>query len=207
MKPQCIIISGGETCLIKEFQEAEYIIACDKGYLYAKEQGIPVDVVLGDFDSYEGEPEGDIVVNRYPKEKDDTDTMLAMRLAISRGYDKIKLYCALGGRLDHLYGNIQAAVWAAAKGAQVMLENEQEVLLVTGPGTMAVPRKEGYSLSLFAPSGDETILSVSGVKYPLERGHLLSTFPLGVSNEWLAKQADITVEQGILLVIQSKIQR
>lgn len=207
MKPQCIIISGGEPCAIQGYEEAQYIIACDKGYLYAREQGILVDIVVGDFDSCEEPLESSIPVKRYKKEKDDTDTMLAMRLAISKGYDKIKLCCALGGRLDHLYGNIQAAVWAAAKGAQVMMENEQEILLAMGPGTMTVPRKEGYSLSLFAPSGDETVLSVSGVKYPLTRGRLLSTFPLGVSNEWLEEQADITVEQGILLVIQSKYQR
>ena len=85
------------------------------------------------------------------------------------------------------------------------MENEQEELLVTGLGTVVLPRKEGYSLSLFAPAGEETILSVSGVKYPLERGTLLSTFPLGVSNEWIKEQAEITVEQGILLVIQSQM--
>lgn len=205
MKPQCVIISGGENCPITNWEEAEYIIACDKGYLYAKEQGVPVNLVLGDFDSYEGELDKGVERKCYPKEKDDTDTMLALKLAISRGYDKIKLCCALGGRLDHLYGNIQAAVWAAVRGAQVTMENEQEELLVTGSGTVVLPRKEGYSLSLFAPAGEETILSVSGVKYPLERGTLLSTFPLGVSNEWIKEQAEITVEQGILLVIQSQM--
>lgn len=205
MKPQCVIISGGENCLITDWKGAEYIIACDKGYLYAKEQGIPVNLVLGDFDSYEGELDKDVERKCYPKEKDDTDTMLALKLAISRGYDKIKICCALGGRLDHLYGNIQAAVWAAVRGAQVMMESEREELLVTGPGTAVLPRKEGYALSLFAPAGEQTILSVSGVKYPLVRGTLSSTFPLGVSNEWIKEQADIIVEQGILLVIQSQM--
>lgn len=203
MQPQCLIICGGEACLITGYEDAEYIIACDKGYLYAKEQGIPVDIVLGDFDSYEGELEESVQRKSYPKEKDDTDTMLDLKLAVSRGYHTIKLCCALGGRLDHLYGNIQAAVWAAVKGAIVMMESKQEELLVMGAGTVTLPRKEGHSLSLFSPAGERTVLSVSGVKYPLERGVLSSSFPLGVSNEWAGEQADITVEQGILLVIQS----
>lgn len=206
MKPQCVIISGGEACPITDWEEAEYIIACDKGYLYAKTQGIPVNIVLGDFDSYGGEIEENIERKSYPKEKDDTDTMLALKLAVSGGYDKIKICCALGGRLDHLYGNIQAAVWAASRGAMIMMGNEQEELLIMGAGSVTLPRKEGYALSLFSPAGEQTILSVSGVKYPLERGTLSSSFPLGVSNEWAEEQADITVEQGILLVIQSKME-
>lgn len=206
MKPQCVIISGGEACPITDWEETEYIIACDKGYLYAKEQGIPVNIVLGDFDSYEGKIEENIEQKSYPKEKDDTDTMLALKLAVSEGYDKIKICCALGGRLDHLYGNIQAAVWAASRGAMIMMGNEQEELLIMGAGSVTLPRKEGYALSLFSPAGEQTILSVSGVKYPLERGTLSSSFPLGVSNEWAEEQADITVEQGILLVIQSKME-
>lgn len=87
-----------------------------------------------------------------------------------------------------------------------MMGNEQEELLIMGAGSVTLPRKEGYALSLFSPAGEQTILSVSGVKYPLERGTLSSSFPLGVSNEWAEEQADITVEQGILLVIQSKME-
>ena len=45
-----------------------------------------------------------------------------------------------------------------------------------------------------------------GVKYELENAALDNRFPLGVSNEFDAPEAEITVEQGVLMVMQTKKQ-
>ena len=119
MKGLCAIISGGEYSPMDDIKAAEYIIACDRGYSYAKRSGIVPDLLLGDFDSYTGKlPEG-AAVERLPREKDDTDTMHAVRRALELGFTRISLYCALGGRLDHLLANLQhrlLAVGAVALG-------------------------------------------------------------------------------------------
>ena len=97
MKGLCAIISGGEYSPMDDIKAAEYIIACDRGYSYAKRSGIVPDLLLGDFDSYTGKlPEG-AAVERLPREKDDTDTMHAVRRALELGFTRISLYCALGG--------------------------------------------------------------------------------------------------------------
>ena len=88
MKGLCAIISGGEYSPMDDIKAAEYIIACDRGYSYAKRSGIVPDLLLGDFDSYTGKlPEG-AAVERLPREKDDTDTMHAIRRALELGFTR-----------------------------------------------------------------------------------------------------------------------
>ena len=108
MKKLCAIISGGQSDDLAGIRDADFIIACDRGYAYAKEAGIRPDLLVGDFDSYRGALDKSVPVLDLPVEKDDTDTMAAVRWAVSEGFSELRLYCALGGRLDHLMGNLQA---------------------------------------------------------------------------------------------------
>ncbi|MBR4172936.1 MAG: thiamine diphosphokinase, partial [Clostridia bacterium] len=117
----CAIIAGGEFSPFCEIERADFIIACDKGYGYAKEQGIIPHLVIGDFDSYKGDIPKDIPTTLLPCEKDETDTMAAFSYAVKNGFDTVFLYCALGGRLDHLLGNLQAAEYAAKSGLSVRI--------------------------------------------------------------------------------------
>ena len=75
----CAIISGGEFSPINGIENADYIIACDKGYEHAAACGITPDLLVGDFDSYKGERDKRVPVLDLPVEKDDTDTMAAVR--------------------------------------------------------------------------------------------------------------------------------
>ena len=107
MKKLCAIISGGQSDDLAGIRDADFIIACDRGYAYAKQAGIRPDLLVGDFDSYKGERDKSVPVLDLPVEKDDTDTMAAVRWAVSEGFSELRLYCALGGRLDHLMGNLR----------------------------------------------------------------------------------------------------
>ena len=51
MKKLCAIISGGQSDDLAGIRDADFIIACDRGYAYAKEAGIRPDLLVGDFDS------------------------------------------------------------------------------------------------------------------------------------------------------------
>ena len=87
---RCLIIAGGDYAPI-EPEEGDYILACDKGYAWCKREGIVPDLILGDFDSYGGKlPEG-VPVLRFPIEKDDTDTMLAVRWSSEQGFNAVRL--------------------------------------------------------------------------------------------------------------------
>lgn len=201
-----LIISGGDYCSLP-VHSYDICIACDKGYLYAERLGIRPDVILGDFDSVERpSAQADIPLLTYPKEKDDTDTMLAIRYALGQGCDHILILCALGKRLDHTLANIQSMAFAAAHGAACEIISEEEHLLtLTGEGSMILPEKEGWSLSLFSLSDRCTGLSIFGAKYSVTDVIIESTFPIGCSNDWVGQNAEISLKSGILLIVESRL--
>ena len=92
---RCVIIGGGE---IKNLSYArsligadDYVIAADRGYARCQQMNIKPSLLLGDFDSYEGEIAVDCPIMEYPIEKDDTDTMLAIKVALEKGFDELLL--------------------------------------------------------------------------------------------------------------------
>lgn len=200
MEKACAIISGGEYAPMEDISECAYVIACDRGYEYAVREGVAPSLIIGDFDSFSGTlPEGAEIL-RLPVEKDDTDTMSAVRYALKLGYKSIRIYCALGGRLDHLYANIQAAAFAAARGARVRLYGRDTEIYVFGGGALTLPRREGWSLSVFAVTDEARGVSIRGAKYPLDGVTLTNTFPVGTSNEWRGT-AEVEVGEGIIAVM------
>lgn len=205
MPSRCFIISGGEFCPIEGIAPGDFVIACDRGYEYARRCGVTPDLVVGDFDSYQGGLESGIPVDRYVSEKDDTDTMIAVRYAVDHHFTELVLCCALGARLDHTLANIQAAVFAAAHGLRASLYDQRTVLCAMTPGLVRVPRREGWSLSLFAVTDECTGVSIRGAKYPLQNARLTNSFPIGVSNEWRAEEAEIELGSGMLLIVMSRL--
>lgn len=202
----CHIFSGGElkdTGFIK-VSAGDMVICADSGLKYAEKAGIKPDIVLGDFDSYTGIlPEG-VRVLRSPAEKDDTDTMLALKTAIAEGADIIKIYGALGGRFDHALANVQTLKYAAEHGCEAFLEDMENIVLMQTIGTKAYPRRDGWYFSVFSYSPELGVRELSGVKYPLKNAVISYGFPIGVSNEIIAEQAVLDISGGIALVIRSK---
>lgn len=204
----CLIISGGEFSPIAEHIEYDYVIACDMGYEHSKRLGIKPDLLMGDFDSIRDAsspfPE-DISLMSYPKEKDDTDTMLAVKCSLDKGFRHLIIICGLGGRMDHSIANIQTMAYAAKKGALCELYSEKEYIRTFSGGKLALPKREGYSLSLFSLTDECSNLSIKGSKYETDSISLHNIFPLGVSNSWASDSVEITMDEGILLIIESKM--
>ena len=142
--------------------------------------------MVGDFDSYEGVLPSDLPVWRYKKEKDDTDTMIAIRYAVEQGFAQVELFCALGGRLDHLYANLQAAAFAVAKGGGRVVIHDSETML--------------YSVTDTCED-----VCITGGKYALNHAVVTNTFPIGMSNQWAAEEAEISVGKGILMVMSARM--
>ena len=200
MKAFCAIISGGEFAPLDGIENAACVIACDRGYEYAARCGVKPDLLLGDFDSYTGALPAGVEVLRLPVEKDDTDTMSAVRRALALGYDDIRIFCALGGRLDHLYANIQSAAFAVQHGARAELIGRDAHIYVFTGGALSLPPRAGWSLSLFAVSDECRGVAVRGTKYTLSNAVVTNSFPIGTSNEWRGT-AEISVGAGILAVM------
>ncbi len=204
MSKHCIIVSGGEYHPIPAPDSDAFIIACDRGYEYCIRSGIRPDLVIGDFDSYSGSISEDVPVLHLPCVKDDTDTMSAVRYALASGYRDLRFYCVLGGRLDHTLANLQTLCFAARQGALAAADSPDCRIYALKEGRLRLSRREGFSLSVFAAE-DRCRVSLSGVKYPLKEAEITSFFPIGVSNEWTAHEAEITVSEGTLLIVESML--
>lgn len=206
---RCHIFAGGDLGKIADYwfpNHSGYVICADSGYKHAKKLGLVPDLLVGDFDSYTRKLPKGVEVYRSVPEKDDTDTLMAVKIAIERGYTNIYLYGALGGpRFDHAFANIQTMLYAREHGADLILIGNG-TLLLQGEGEAMYTEESkrwGYKyLSVFAITETVKIKSLRGVKYPLENYEMKSSFPIGVSNEITDGQAFLDIESGLALVIQ-----
>ncbi len=204
MKP-CWIFGGAPISgkLLCEPPHDAYIIAADSGYSAALEMGYSPDLTVGDFDSLTGEKPSVGEVFTVGAEKDDTDTMLAVKKAFEAGFTDISITGAIGGRLDHTIANIQTLAYIKSHGGKGRLVGERDIVFLESDGTHIYKRADGMYLSLFS-YGNSAEVSISGVKYCLDRHCLENTFPLGVSNEITEPECSLTVWKGEVLVIFSK---
>ncbi|MBQ8403954.1 MAG: thiamine diphosphokinase [Clostridia bacterium] len=189
-----------------EFSAEDFIICADNSFARAIEENLIPNLIIGDF--YTGAPvdfpQGTEVI-RFPVEKDDADSMLCVKEAAARGYKKISVIGGISGRLDHTFANIQMLAYGKAHGLDITLADGENEVFLMSQGKITLPRKSGHSLSLFSYDTEASGISISGVKYPLSGGTLTNRFPLGLSNEITAEQAEITLESGLLLIITSKL--
>ena len=204
----CIIFAGADmdTSFIDAHElENRYIICADMGVVYAKQLGIKPDLIVGDFDSLGYVPEEDCDVLAFKPEKDDTDLMIAVKQALSKGKKNLCIYAALGGRLDHTFASIQTLSFALDNGARAELVSQSEFVTLLDAGEYSFENKTGRSLSLFSYSGTVSGLTIKGAKYTLENAQINSSFPIGISNEITSDKATVSFEKGRLLVICSTV--
>lgn len=198
---RCVIIAGGDYAPIGELSAEDFVIACDRGYEYALREKIVPDLLMGDFDSYSGILPAKLCVERFPVEKDDTDTMLAIRKALTLGCTAVRICCGIGGaRLDHLYANIQSLAFAVNAGMEAEMADEKSYLRALRPGRYKIAERPGWSLSLFALTERCENVSLSGSKYELSGGTLEYSFPLGVSNSFKG-DVELSFDGGMMLMM------
>ena len=201
----CWIFCGAPSDNFKVYPpENAYIIAADSGYSVLKKIGLTPNILLGDFDSLNEEVNDDCIIITSPAEKDDTDTMLAVKTALEKGFTDITLASSIGGRLDHTYANIQTLAYIAEFGANGCMMGENDIVYLLNEGEYSFDKIEGMYFSIFSYSQNVTV-TTTGTKYNLFNYYLSNKFPLGVSNEIIEKVCNLTVKDGQILVIFSKM--
>ncbi|MDY3906092.1 MAG: thiamine diphosphokinase [Lawsonibacter sp.] len=178
----------------------DYVIAADRGYDSLMAYGVTPDLVVGDFDSL-GYTPNHPNVTRLPAEKDDTDMVYALRKGLELGYRRFVLLGGVGGRLEHTLGNLQLLDWLTTQGAVGFLAGEKTVATALRNGSITFPASMSGYLSVFCNSGTAEGVTLSNLKYPLDRYTMTGTFPVGVSNEFLNAEATVSVERGSLILI------
>lgn len=196
----CLIFGAAALAqLVTPIESGDLLIAADGGLRHFDALGCTPDVIIGDFDSLGYVPQDAQV---FPVEKDDTDLMLAVRHGLSHGFQQFYLYGAFdGSRLDHTIANFQTLAFLRSQGAHGWLIGKQYLATVIQNERVTFPASCEGILSVFCMGSDATGISLRGLKYGLEDGTLSSTYPLGVSNHFTGKQAEVTVKNGMLLLL------
>ena len=200
---ECVIFCAAECDgLARPIGQDAFVIAADGGLRHTQSLNITPNAVLGDFDSLGFCPEG---ANVFPVEKDDTDAMLAVRLGLRRGCDEFLLYGSLDGpRLDHTVANFQTLQYLADHGAVGYLIGNTTMVTVVKNGKITFPSGCSGTVSVFCMGQDAEGVTETGLFYGIEDGVFTSGFPLGVSNHFTGKKAEISVKNGSLLVLWEK---
>ena len=190
------------------------IIGIDRGLEFCYRNRIVPQYILGDFDSISPEvinwyrSRKEIPIREYKPEKDATDTRMGMELAMELGSDRIFLFGATGGRLDHTVANLQLLYhYNKYFSSLTMLDGMNRCFILDSEkdGAISIPREEGSYLSVFSLSERSHGVTIEGAKYEISDHTLSRDFPLGVSNEFKEKNTVISVNDGILLIVISKM--
>lgn len=211
-----VIVSGGSiddvfAGKVLKKDPADCLIAADSGIDFFYRNHLLPDVIVGDFDSadeaakqfFEQRPE--IQIRRLNPVKDDTDTESALRLAIDHGAERITLLGATGSRLDHVLGNIELLGIGLTAGVPVtMLDPCNRIRMIKRGVTIRREEQFGDYVSLLPYTSEVSGLTLRGFQYPLTDYCLRGFSSLGISNEILDEEGEISFSDGILLVIESR---
>ncbi len=187
------------------------IIAGDRGLEALYQLKIIPNHVVGDFDSVSPEilkfykKQSQIIFHTYNAEKDNTDTDIALQLAIRLKSSKITIMGALGKRMDHAIANIH--ILKAALEANIpcqMIDEHNRIYLINKEMTLEKEKIYGKYVSLISLTSTVEGLTLTGFKYPLHDYTLPIGTSLGISNEIIADTASIEMKNGILIVIESR---
>ena len=212
-KKRTIIFSNGEIGNInfykKLIKKNDTIICADGGLKFAKKLGLNPDILIGDFDSlkksdFYGLNKNKTKVLKFPKEKDKTDTQLALEYALSSGAGEIIMLCSLGGRADHMLANIHLLSLGIKKGIIIkILDSSAEIRIISK--SLDLKTAKGETISLLPFSEKVNGIYTEGLKYPLKNGTMVLGIPYGISNEAISRQVKIKIRSGLLLVIRNLI--
>lgn len=209
------ILAGGPENLLPDLHtyEADNTIwvGVDRGVFHLLKRDINPTIAFGDFDSVSQEELRYIEnrvkeLKRFKPEKDETDMELALNWALEQNPATIRIFGATGGRLDHLFANVQLLLnpLKAENPADIYLIDCHNQVFLKGPGTYTIEKSHAEKYISFVPlTLDVTNLTLEGFKFPLQNRHISIGSTLCISNELISDHGTFSFSEGILIVIRS----
>lgn len=211
-----LIVSGGkiEEPFAVEYikkEKFDFIIAADSGIEFLYRHQLKPDILVGDFDSADKKTvdyykqDATVELREFKPEKDDTDTEIAVLLAIEKGAEEVHILGATGSRLDHMIANVSLlGLFLERQIPAYLVDAQNRVRLINRRMVLKKADQYGDYVSLLPFMGKVYGITLKGFKYLLTDYTMDSYHSIGISNEIVEKEAVITLTEGILLVVESK---
>lgn len=221
MKNSFLILTGGTLpagflAAFLENHRFDKIICVDGALKLALELKVSFDYLVGDFDTIDKgileeflkrkEKEGlPVEVRKFRPEKDNTDTDIAIELAIEKKAEEITVLGATGTRIDHLIGNIQLLLKPLRAGIPAFLYDEyNKIYLMEKDSRFEKDKLYGPYISFVPFDGTVKGVTQTGFKYETCDADFVMGESLGISNELVAPEGSVSIKSGTFLVIEAK---
>ena len=190
------------------FKEGDFFIYCDSGLIHEDRFLSATDtrasLIVGDFDSHEKPSDrNDVEIIILPREKDDTDSVYAVKEAINRGFTEVLMIGAIGDRLDHSLVNAYILQFMYERGVKAEIVDDTSVM------SLVCKDKPGYIetcfeyFSLITLNGEAKGVTIKNAKFPLCNDVIKPEYQFATSNEVIGEEpAEVTVEEGVLLLMK-----
>jgi thiamine pyrophosphokinase len=209
------ILGGGPVDLLPDlnYDQGQEIVwvGVDRGVYTLLTRGVKPDIAFGDFDSV-SENEFSIIqtavheLKTFKPEKDETDMEYALNWAVEQSPDLIRIFGATGGRLDHMFANIQLLINPIMQHRDVQVEviDQKNIIYLKAPGTYPINKIPNKKYISFIPISDEVNgITLKGFKYPLTECHIRLGSTLCISNELINDCGTFSFSKGILMIVRS----
>ena len=202
---RCVIIGGADiknynyikSCLDKK----DFLIYCDSGLKHLDNLNLKPNLIVGDFDSYKN-PNLDIETIVLPCEKDDTDTIYAVKEGVKRGFNEFLLIGVIGARLDHTLANVCILNFLNCLRKKAVIIDDYSEMEIVDNIEVEVTKDFSY-FSLLNIFGKAKGISIKNAKYSLKNAKITTDYQYAISNEVIKGQtATIKVKKGKLLLVK-----
>lgn len=202
---RCVIVGGADInnydFIRSKLFPDDYVIFCDSGLKHLAALQAKPSLIVGDFDSHEN-PHLTVETIVLPREKDDTDTVYAVKEAIQRGFENFLLIGVVGARLDHTLGNVSLLLYLDSLGMKGCIIDDYSEMEIVAEKPVSITDESSF-FSLLNISGCAKGITITDAKYPLTDGEIACEYQYGISNEVLpGKTATVSLKQGKLLLIR-----
>lgn len=180
-------------------QRAEIFVCADGGANAAADMNERPDLIIGDLDSIKSTTVRKFksVRTRRIADQNSTDLEKALTWVIGRNYEHVDVLGALGGRADHLAGNL-SALGKFSRSAEIRFIDDEGTMMAIG-SELTLEANVGTTVSLIPLSRCEGIVT-RGLKWELRNGFLELGVREGTSNVVLSSPVLIQVRRGTLLL-------
>lgn len=199
----------------------DYVMAADSGLMAVDALGLNVNYLLGDYDSVSAEVlaryRNEVETVTFPREKDYTDTEIAVRTAIelmkNDGDDecevrpRVTFLGATGTRLDHTMANVGLMLQFIGTDIEcIIVDRHNKIRMISDKQKLSIKKNEqfGRFVSLLPLSDCVYGITMSGVKYPLDNQNIKKGVSLCVSNEIIDDELNLLIEKGNLLIFETR---
>lgn len=205
-----MIIAHGDSIkqetISKELENVDFIICADGGAEYAFKNAIVPNYLMGDFDSIDSSVynyyyNNNVIIEKFPVEKDYTDTELCIKKAMSLGSTEIVIIAGVGSRIDHSLGNIGLLHFCSKNGIRGYIVSSMATIYHC-MNEITIEGEVGDTISIIPFNGDAVGLCTVGLKYSLSDAKITFGSPLGISNIMIEDKCTIKLKSGEILVIK-----